>query len=188
MNNEKYWENFYKDFDDLQPSDFAKWIVPWLEKEGVQSIVDIGCGNGRDTYYLGKHFDHVVGVDASSLPKETPSVSFVQDDAVSYQIEGFDAVYSRFFFHSLTEFEVDEILGNCFNILVAEFRSDKGVVPCNTHYRRLINGHDFILSLIGRHFDIISYTECQGLAKYKDEDPICIRVVARRRKNNKKEI
>ncbi len=56
--NAAYWSNFYSDLHELplEPSDFAFYTVRFLqglpEKNSYKNILDIGCGNGRDSYFL----------------------------------------------------------------------------------------------------------------------------------------
>ena len=47
-----YWNNFYKNNDStLKPSSFARFIASkYTESNGT--VIDVGCGNGRDTFYF----------------------------------------------------------------------------------------------------------------------------------------
>jgi len=49
MRNEQYWKEYYKTHDRQEPSSFARWALPRVTGS---AIVDMGCGDGRDTGYL----------------------------------------------------------------------------------------------------------------------------------------
>ena len=61
-----YWDNFYqKKIRISKPSSFAKFIVKKLKKN--KTLLDIGCGNGRDTFYFNKKGLNVVGLEKSKI-------------------------------------------------------------------------------------------------------------------------
>ena len=48
-----YWDNYYANSDlnsKLIPSQFAAFVAGELKKNSY--IIDIGCGNGRDSFFL----------------------------------------------------------------------------------------------------------------------------------------
>ena len=62
--NKSYWENFYKNKHTLKPSSFAKFVRKFIKGKDL-IVYDLGCGNGRDSYYLGlgKKKWRVIGID-----------------------------------------------------------------------------------------------------------------------------
>ena len=51
-NNENFWNKFYKKKLILnKPSNFALFILKFIKKKHTK-IVDVGCGNGRDIFFL----------------------------------------------------------------------------------------------------------------------------------------
>ena len=48
------------------------------------------------------------------------------------------------------------------------------------HYRRFIELNNITSKLEKNGFDIISKEESNGFAPYKDEDPVCVRVIAQK--------
>ena len=173
---DQYWQNFYKTFQVNKPSDFAVFAAKYLKLD--DKVLELGCGNGRDAYYLSRHCESVVGIDANNKPDDVLNVSFQQSLVEKVDIGVADVVYARFFLHSVPQ-EVEEIiLKRCAGMLLAEFRSDRGVSPSNDHYRRLINFHKFLNRLYDNGFQVVFATETNGLAVFGDEDPIVIRVVA----------
>ena len=61
------------------------------------------------------------------------------------------------------------------NYIAFEFRSDKDNSFIDDHYRRTINGSNFIKKLLQNQFEICYYKEATNLAVYKDQDPVIIR-------------
>ena len=62
-----YWQNFYKN-KKLQkeisyPSQFA--IFSLNERNYDDTIIEFGCGNGRDSYFFSKYFKNVFAYDKS---------------------------------------------------------------------------------------------------------------------------
>ena len=59
-----YWEGTYRRSSGvLYPSQFAVFVVG--QSMGIDTIVDIGCGNGRDSSFFSRSGFTVVGVDGS---------------------------------------------------------------------------------------------------------------------------
>ena len=178
MNN-KYWEKFYQKKHIEKPSPFARWFIKQDIGADNKKLIDLGCGNGRDSYFLGSRYN-VFGIDESKLNKDRGNVKFAKKTVLDVDLKNYQVVYNRFFLHAIRKEEQDYVLKNTPNLLVAEFRSDFGVRPDETHRRRLVNGRKFVADIIKNNFRIIYYTEGRGLAKYKGEDPVCIRVIAQK--------
>jgi hypothetical protein len=86
--------------------------------------------------------------------------------------------------HAVPEEIEDHILWESWNILkeggmlCIETRSDKGKVPMDDHYRRLININKLLDKLVD--YDIIYNTEQRGLSVYNNEDPMLIRIICKK--------
>lgn len=179
--NEEHWKNFYKKRHTLRPSKFAKFIVKYFKGQDV-NFYDLGCGNGRDTYYIGKKF-RVLGVDKATKPKKKDLSVFMQKDINTIGTYSPDVVYTRFLLHAIEDEEIDRILMWTKKYFVAECRAfdDSPSIYLN-HFRYLVNGNDLIEKLIQNGFEILYYEKGHGMAKYRGEDPSIIRVIAK--KNN----
>lgn len=177
--NKEYWEEFYKSFKVKKPSPFAKFVRPLLDSK--YAVLDVGCGNGRDTYYLSKK-NYSFGIDYANQPRNIGKAKFstiaVEDLPDFLSIGKPDVLYSRFVLHAITEKEVNILLSLGLNILALECRSDKGVKPSDDHKRRLINGSKLLKKIIKAGYSIKYYEEGTGFAKYKKEDPWVIRILA----------
>ena len=56
--NDTYWNNFYSNSKELpfEPSQFSTYALKFLQsrpkKDSQIHILDLGCGNGRDSYFF----------------------------------------------------------------------------------------------------------------------------------------
>jgi len=114
-------------------------------------------------------------------------------------LESLYTVYSRFTLHALKKEHASKALKwsyeNLSNdgILCIEVRSTKSglygkgtPVPDEkdafiyTHYRRFVNSTELIEEVKGLGFHIECFVEEKGLAVFKDDDPVVIRLIARK--------
>lgn len=124
-----YWRKFYggeaSSRVPLDASDFARWFV---DREPVGTVIDVGCGNGRDAYYLAGRGHTVHGFDLlpwvarrsrSKLPTDVPR----KDE------DGADggASFAQLNLSSLSE------------TLVAGARAAHGSAPCTVYGRFLLH-------------------------------------------------
>ena len=62
-----YWNNFYS--EKIPPkfsSNFAEFVESKFKKK-IKQIIDLGCGNGRDTIYFSKKKIQCIGIDKSEI-------------------------------------------------------------------------------------------------------------------------
>lgn len=115
------WKKVYEDggahwLEDLQPSQFAQVFAEKLVAENKQSVLEIGCGNGKDSILFKIAGLNVTGIDivpeAIEVAKENAErVGIVMDfqegnaESLTFADASFDAVYSLSVLHS-TNMEV----------------------------------------------------------------------------------
>ena len=54
MKKNNYWNNFYLKFKLSKPTKFAIFVRKNFVKSGKKKLIDIGCGNGRDSFFFSK--------------------------------------------------------------------------------------------------------------------------------------
>lgn len=202
-----YWNHYYaKKLKEIQsPSDFAQSVISHLEPR--KSLIDLGCGNGRDSLYFMEHHLNVTGIDASEEAisqlnqLKLENGNFVCDDFVSskalYQVQ-YDYIYSRWTMHAISEQQEDELLenvaeavkeGGLFLIEARSIQDDlygKGMCVGNNafiyheHFRRFMDKEIFIPKLENHGFRVISLEEGENYSKTETSNPVLVRIVASR--------
>ena len=182
----KYWKNYYsQNLAPREPSPFAQSI----ELVG-DTYLELGCGNGRDVLYFYKkypqmNFTVIDQCKAEVFNRNIRRLNFIEGDFTRPNINSlFDSIYSRFTLHSITEEEEVRVLKWVYNNLsyggnfFIEVRSKKDEFESD-HYRRFIDFESFKKRLIDVGFKIEYAEEKNGFAKYKNENPTCIRVITK---------
>ena len=203
----QYWNEYYKNTSNqkLIPSSFAKKVNELLDSKS--SILELGCGNGRDSLYFLSEGHVITAIDGSNYAidrlneiTENKPALFICDDFVKcdvvYQLY-YDCIYSRFTLHAITEEQENELLSNVKKtlqyggIFCIEARTvhdeiygkgemvGKNAYIYNNHYRRFINVTEFKNKLEKLGFKIMSLEESSGFSKNGDSDPILMRCIAK---------
>lgn len=207
MNNTtRHWDKFYENTDRRIsiPSQFAAFVASEYV-DIADTILDLGCGNGRDSNYFSSIGFKVLGVDASSAAiHRATSLSgagavFIHSsienpelaENLKRQVKGADSivVYSRFFLHAIPEY-LEESFWNLIKDLsgleaiALEFRSHKDKAlkkETAVHFRRFINPVDLIVRANLHGFLCDYFSEGFGMAKYKDDDAHVARMLLTRK-------
>lgn len=208
----EYWNHFYSNIERTgklaEPSQFATDIVKDLVPGN--HLLELGCGNGRDSLFFLKKGLRVTALDASdiavdflnSLTLDNDNALFVCDNFVKcqslYQLK-YDYIYSRFTLHAINEEQENELLANIHDalslegILYIEARTTKDEIYgkgkevernayiYNGHYRRFINPIEFRVKLENLGFEILSIEERNGFSKTETSDPVLMRCIAKLR-------
>jgi SAM-dependent methyltransferase len=200
----RYWDEYYKkDAAPSFPSPFAGYVANKLRTK--QNILEIGCGNGRDSKFFSSKGHHVTGLDRSgkaielckSLYSNEPIEFFFGEvtDITKINKKKYDLIYSRFVVHAMSINEELEMLKTSYQLLnnngqffiecrsINDPLSNTGEVLSHTeriegHYRRFIILEELKQRLIKVGFEIIEAIESNGLANLAEEDPVVIRVEA----------
>lgn len=187
--NKEYWEaywNFTGDGGMSQGrSPFCIWVIEHHSNLISNiNVVDMCCGNGRDSVALERWTDNFTAVDISGNPHLMRKTSVfckqtIKDFCANNKPP--DTLYCRFGFHSIEEEDENILLDWCEGCLVAEMRSSGGRRPDHTHERRLIDPVDFFIKLYSKGFQVTYFSESYGYATTDTEDPKIIRLIASKR-------
>ena len=162
-----FWKQYYKHHGQTEGSTFAMFVAGEVASDAL--VIDIGCGDGRDTVYFASNGHVALGADASeegirqAQTKGSPNCRFevldVNDPAgldalfaapeiIAARESGRDiVVYLRFFLHAIPRATEETLLEACVRnlpemTLAAEFRTetDADIPKFNApHYRRFVN-------------------------------------------------
>ncbi|WP_407376092.1 class I SAM-dependent methyltransferase [Methanobrevibacter sp.] len=124
MNDKNYWTEYYSTHSNpTGASSFAEFVADKLDEN--KNLIELGCGNGRDSIFFSKNNINVVAVDQVQTEIDylnenykNDNITFVCDDFTNLKetsselIKGtdFDYIYSRFTFHSINEAKEDRTL------------------------------------------------------------------------------
>ena len=193
--NAAYWNNFYSNVHELplEPSDFAFYTVKFLqglaEKNSYKNILDIGCGNGRDSYFLSSQGYAVTAIDSCSKI-EVDKFQFLQKNILDYEFDGFDVYYLRFVIHALTESECVHLLARLAlmppkTLIAFETRSTTNITeeeksetffksPIGEEHFRMLYSKNYMDKMLDK-FIILESSDSADVAKFKTENPFCLR-------------
>lgn len=116
-----YWNLYYKKTGDLnKPSPFALFVRANYLSKGA-SLLELGCGNGRDSLFFAAQGLKVTAVDASDYAinelsqRNIANAEFICGDFVespSIYARQYDFCYSRFSLHAVNATQEDLLLRN----------------------------------------------------------------------------
>ena len=201
-----YWNKYYEKSASMKkPSLFAKFVYEnYLTADS--ELLELGCGNGRDSLYFISKGLKVTAIDASdfvineliAVSKNTDA-KFVCGDFVDSDLiysAKYDWCYSRFSVHAISEPQENTLLDNVKNSLkrggkfFVEVRSindpiyGKGISVgknsfiYNDHFRRFIDKNEFEKKLLAKGYTVEYSEESTAFAPFGNEKPPVIRVVA----------
>ncbi len=207
FNNTKYWNKFYKKHTlIIKPSNFSQFIKKeFLKKKKIKNILEIGCGNGRDTFYFSKYATKIVSIDNSQQAiiksknneRMQKNIIFLKKNILSrfnVVVKNFDLIYARFFLHTINSIEEDIFLNllkkisNKKTIVALEFRTTKDKLfkkgkkiskneSITDHYRRFVEVSNFKNKLKKLNFKIIYFKQSVNLSNFKNDNPNLCRIV-----------
>ena len=117
--NKTYWNNFYKSPHKNQESNFAHFCFEKIQHLKSLSLIDLGCGNGRDSIFFNSKKIPILGLDLSEITIEKLnnlsldnsrfiSCDFAKIENITKEINDFTknmtkVFYSRFSIHCLNQ-------------------------------------------------------------------------------------
>jgi len=207
MNKIKYWDLFYKtQLNKIKinhPSQFAIFTIG--EAEDITTLIEFGCGNGRDASFFSYHFKKVYALDGSNEVIDKNKKQYLKINNLKFLKfnlnDKFDkdqillnkkkALYARFFLHALTNSEIKSFFNLCSNLLkkndrlYIEYRTEKDKErhkETQKHYRNFINPNTINKLLKQFNLKNLYFVKGLGFAKYKNDDAFVARHIIE--KNN----
>jgi UDP-N-acetylglucosamine 2-epimerase (non-hydrolysing) len=208
LNEQNYWNFFYKNNYNFEenPTSFFYFVIEYLKDyPDHKTIIDLGCGNGRDFIHFKKNNYIVTGIDSSKeicnfLKEKYNTNNIICDSFVNYGYKDYDIYYSRFSLHALVYIDVLRFVDNISkqmnekSLLFIETRSIKGTEyekfdyyesnfksGVGDYHNRTLFKKDYLIKIFNEKDLFVEYEEeNNGLSVYKDEDPFLIRLVLRK--------
>ena len=199
---DKYYNEHYKKSSISKNSTFADFChQKYLSSQ--KTIVELGCGNGRDAKFFAKN-NHLVYALDQSINNEIiesnnfDNLNFIEEDFVHCNFDfckKIDVFYSRFTIHSITSEDQNYLIPKIYNILnpkglfcievrtINDPKFKKGKHISDTtyfydgHMRRFIDSQQFLKSVLSLGFKIKYFEESNNLSIYKDDNPVLMRII-----------
>lgn len=215
-NHKLFWDKMYTTRKvSLHASSFSQFLLQ-ERKLRVKTLVDIGCGNGKDTFAFWRAGINAHGIDASergieeaqriaqltTRPNKTkmPAGNFKVVDVANLEAlkpyQTMDAVYARFFLHSIPKATQDvflEFLGGLKEgaQVFLEFRTDKDPMfersekiseteGTTDHYRRFINVQELWRLLKTKGIEVEYALEAKNLSIQGTDNPFLGRILGKK--------
>ncbi|MCP8895358.1 class I SAM-dependent methyltransferase [Shinella daejeonensis] len=196
-----YWDRYYTGRSaPILPSQFAVFILGEYQPD---TVLDIGCGSGRDSFWFAQQGIPTIGVDGSQAAVDmcnerangTEHLKFVQADIAAPgladrllgETQGSTLIYARFFLHAInddgqTAFlqQAVQILKTRGGILAVEYRTvrDQALAKAtDDHYRRFIEPANLVAEAARMGLRCSYAVEGFGFAKYKSDDAYVARMI-----------
>ncbi len=181
-----YWNDYYsRGPRKSPPSQFAAFIASEFSEHDL--IVDVGCGNGRDSLFFAQLGFATIGIDGSEAAvahcrsliegsdRPLERHSFIQRNVLDLRDDRSligritplrKIIYSRFFLHAIDTDEEQAFFDFAFSVLrpgdavAVEFRSslDKDRTKVTaSHYRRFIDVQVLVDGVCARHGARLDY-------------------------------
>jgi ubiquinone/menaquinone biosynthesis C-methylase UbiE len=206
-----YWDEVYSKVENIKkPSSFAKFCIKkFIDRKKNKKLLDIGCGDGRDTLFFSKK------LDSTGIDKSKAAINFLKLKYFNYQnckfyrfnldylnnanLLKYDYIYLRFLIHAINLSSEKKLfiylkkkLIKKNSLIMAEFRSDKDPLMklgkkiskyerYTDHYRRFINFENFKCKLKKLGFKIIYNIERRGLSIAGNDNPILCRFIFKKK-------
>lgn len=209
--NKDYWDKFYQSNFKHTPSQFCVCVLTEIPDDAVIVELGSGNGRdslyfasqGHITVALDLSHEAIESCKHESSKRDVKHTTFIQADLTSVddvssainqareKANGKDVIfYSRFVMHSLDDKQeqtILNILSACMQqdeLIYFEFRSKEDELldkHFGGHYRRYVDADVFLQRLSDLGYRIEYKLIGQGMAKYKEEDPFVIRIIAKRK-------
>lgn len=205
----QYWENYYSTTGAPQASSlFAQFVFDKHLKPG-ETLIELGCGNGRDSTFFAHRGLDVMAVDQCQdeivlLEKNNSlqNLKFLNKDFTKLEALGpLDHIYSRFTLHSISAEDENNVIAwahqnlkpggkllveargkqNELYQLGQPVEGEPDAYIYDNHYRRFVDLDGLCEKLTATGFNLISAEEDSGFAPFGETDYKFIRVVAEKK-------
>lgn len=196
--NSEYWDNYYNNKKSILPnSDFSKFALTYIKTNS--SLIDIGCGDARDSVFFAKNNIKTLGIDFSQVTitknkkYETDILKFKKQNLMDIEklTKSFEYAYCRFMLHAIN-YEIQEQIFQWMSksisdkIFIETRITDSKIDPQKyNHYRRNFTQGEVVKSLEKHNFRIIYSQASRDFSRYKKSyivkdlthDPLLLRII-----------
>tara|TARA_X000001036_G_C20508457_1_gene736986 strand:- start:317 stop:952 length:636 start_codon:yes stop_codon:yes gene_type:complete len=193
-----YWNNYYSTNNKVLPhSDFSSFVSENLNTNST--LIDIGCGDGRDSIYFSDKKIITTGVDISEkvinknkeYENEYLNFEVLDLENINSITKKFDFAYCRFLFHAISEDIENQLLewfGENINsriFIETRIKDTKQIVITENHYRRYFEEQYFVNKVQKAGFKVLFNQTSRSFSQYKkiynvkdvNHDPLLLRMI-----------
>jgi SAM-dependent methyltransferase len=208
--NLRYWGDFYRSRASERvpttPTPFATWVADRLDPR--QHVLDVGCGNGRDSVYFAEQGHRVTALDGTLLarrltrrlaarhstrvtPKElnlNDLFSTLASGARFARLKKPPQIYARFLLDAVEAdtrknfFRWARMVQRRGGLTYLEFRTWQGTLRARAfpfHYRTLLDPRRVVAEIERYGGSVVHREVGVGLAPFENENPRICRLVVR---------
>ncbi|MBI4250566.1 class I SAM-dependent methyltransferase [Candidatus Uhrbacteria bacterium] len=130
MDQKKLWQTKWKKMPSKSPpNNFAIRAYHVIKQGKYQTLLDLGCGNGRDSLFFARKGLHVIAVDFSesgprqlrkqAAEKKLANLEVVRQDIsqLKFKPNSFDVIYAHLSLHYFTDKATKRIFNQLHNLL-----------------------------------------------------------------------
>lgn len=124
MNESNYWKNKWSDRPLEPANNFARRAYVLVKSKKLKSLLDLGCGDGRDSIYFSNKGLLVTSVDFSEsgiakLKTQSQKIKCIAEDIrdIDFPDNSFDVIYAHLSLHYFDDESTSKIFDNLFRIL-----------------------------------------------------------------------
>lgn len=130
MDQKKLWQTKWKKIPSkYPPNNFASRAFKVIKQTGAKTLIDLGCGNGRDSLFFARKGLHVTAADFSESDldqlrklvekKKLANIEVVRQDITRLKFEpnSFDVIYAHLSLHYFTDKATKRIFNQLHSLL-----------------------------------------------------------------------
>jgi ubiquinone/menaquinone biosynthesis C-methylase UbiE len=124
MNEAEYWKNKWSNQPFEPANNFAKRVYKLIKAKNLETLLDLGCGDGRDSIYFANKGLQVTTVDFSEsainrLKSQNVTICCLLQDIrnIEFQDNSFDVIYAHLSLHYFDNETTSKIFNNLYRIL-----------------------------------------------------------------------
>ena len=124
MSDQEYWKDRWTKQNPQVPNDFARETWWFLKDKNVSTLLDVGCGDGKDSIFFHKNNLKVTALDFSEsgvakLRAKAPEITALQQEIpkIEFPDNSFDVIYAHLSLHYFDDATTTKIFENLYTIL-----------------------------------------------------------------------
>jgi len=120
----KKWKDKWINKNNWPESLFAKRVYLFIKNKRLKTVLDLGCGGGRDSQYFSRKGLVVTALDMATGEQQQEklkrnNIRFIKSDIGDIRLkdDSFDMIYAHLSLHYFDNKKTEKILGNLYKIL-----------------------------------------------------------------------